>query len=121
MSDLTERLRVQYEYLRWYLPAEGDSAGDHELAVDTLAALDALDAAEAEIARLEHQLEQAEEAARLAYKDAEAAEAKLAAIDALHQPITTQDDYDEWNFVQCQECPEWPCDTHGILHPEEEQ
>lgn len=53
----------------------------------------------------------------------EAAEAKLAAIDALHQPDASG---------LCQECPradgmftegygEWPCDTHRILHPEEDQ
>ncbi len=114
MSDLTERLRNAP------IPCVTTGQFDAGLCVCCMAA-NALEAAEAEIARLEHQLEQAEEAARLAYKDAEAAEAKLAAIDALHQPITTQDDYDEWNFVQCQECPEWPCDTHGILHPEEEQ
>ena len=80
-------------------------------------AADALEAAEAELARLEHQLQQAEEATSAAYKDAETAEAKLAAIDALHHHCT--DGFtNDWCAADAEV---WPCRTHRILHPEEEQ
>lgn len=48
----------------------------------------------------------------------EAAEAKLAAIDALHEQGTDE----TTGFTFCYECTQlWPCPTHRILHPEEEQ
>lgn len=50
----------------------------------------------------------------------EAAEAKLAAIDALHQPEMEPGLHGTWCHA-CDATVPWPCPTHRILHPEEEQ
>ena len=53
----------------------------------------------------------------------EAAEAKLAAIDALHRGEydTDPDSFTIGGVFCITDDEEWPCETHRILHPEEEQ